>query len=76
MRPHPPQHCPLLSWIAHILRTLDFVGVSDVPLVGLDLLPQVLEMMQYFVKYFDISVLTRGVGTLDPHQAPPQDTHA
>ncbi len=33
-------------------------------------------MTQYFVKYLDISVLTHGVGTLDPHQVPPQDTHA
>jgi hypothetical protein len=75
-RSHPPLHCPLLCLIAHILWTLDFVGVPDVPLVGLNLLPRVQEMMQYFVKYFDISLLTRGVGTLDPHQVPPQDTHA
>ena len=32
--------------------------------------------MQDFVKYFYISVHTHWVGTLDPHQVPPQDTHA
>jgi hypothetical protein len=75
-RPHPPLHCPLLRRSVHILWTLDIVGVSDVPLVNLDSLPWVQEMMQFFVEYFDICVLTHGVRTLDPHQVPPQDTHA
>ncbi len=76
MRPHPPLHCPLLSRIPHILGTLNFVGVSDIPLVGLNLLPRVQKMTQHFVEYFNISELTRWVWTLDPHQVTPQDTHA
>ncbi len=76
MRPHPPLHCPLLSQIPHILGTLNFVGVSNVSLICLDLLPRIQEMTQNFVEYFNIGVLTCGVGTLDPHQVPPQDTHA
>jgi hypothetical protein len=32
-------------------------------------------MTQNFVKKIDIRVLTRGVGTLDPHQVSSQDTH-
>ncbi len=71
MRPHPPLHCPLLRQIPHILGTLDFVGVSNIPLVGLNSLPRVQEMMQNFVENFDISVLTHGVGTLDPYQVHP-----
>jgi hypothetical protein len=66
-RPHPPLHCPLLRRIPHILWTLDFVGVSNVTLVGLNSLPRVQKMMQYFVENFDISVLKCRVGTLDPH---------
>ncbi len=76
MRPHPPLHHPLHCRSPNILGTLNFVGVSNVPFVGLDLLPWVQKMMQDFVKYFYISVLTRWVETLDPHQVPPQDTHA
>jgi hypothetical protein len=76
MHPHPPLHCQLLRRITHILGRLDFVGVSNVPLVCLNSLPWVQKMMQNFVEYFDIHELTRGVGTLDPHQVPPQDTHA
>ncbi len=72
MRPHPPLHHPLLSRIHHILGTLNFVGVSDVPLIGLDLLPPVQKMMQYFVEYFNISELTSWVWTLDPHQFTPR----
>jgi hypothetical protein len=49
--PHPPLHCPLHRRIPHILGTLDFVGVSNVPLVGLDLLPLVVQnMTQHFVE--------------------------
>ncbi len=76
MRPHPLLHRPLLCRTPHILGILDFVGVSNVPLVGRDLLPPVQKLMQNFVKYFDINVLTHRVGTLDPHQVSPQDTHA
>ncbi len=76
MRPLPPLHCPLLSQISHILGTLDFVRVSDVPVVGLDLLPRVQKMMQYFVENFNINELNHGVWTLDPHQVTPQDSHA
>jgi hypothetical protein len=72
MRPQPPLHRPILHCIAHILGALDFVGVSDVPLVCLDLLPRVQEMMQDFVEYCNMILLTRGVGTLDPHQVPPR----
>jgi hypothetical protein len=74
--PHPPLHRPLLSQIPHILGTLNFVGVSNIPLVNLDLLPRVQKTMQHFVEYFNISELTRWVWTLDPHQVAPQDTHA
>jgi hypothetical protein len=74
--PHPPLHHPLLRCIAHILGALDFVRVSDLPLICLDSLPRVQEMMQNFVEYCNIIVLNRRVGTLDPHQVPPQDTHA
>jgi hypothetical protein len=76
MHPHPPLHPPLIRQIPHILGTLDFVGLSKVPLFGLNSLPRVQEMTQNFVEDFDISVLTHRVGTLDPHQIPPQDTHA
>jgi hypothetical protein len=75
MRPHPPLHCPLLSRVPHVLGTLDFVGVSNVPLVGLDSLPQVQNMTQYFVEYFNISELIRWVWTLGLHQVTPQDSH-
>ncbi len=71
-----PLHHPLLRRSTHILGTLDFFGVSNIPLVCLDLLTWVQEMTEHFVEYFNISALTRGVGTLDPHQVPPQDTHA
>ncbi len=74
--PSPSLHSPLLSRTPHILGTLAFIGVSNVPLVSLNLLPQVQKMMQYFVENFSISELTRGVWTLDPHQVTPQDTHA
>jgi hypothetical protein len=69
--PHPPLHHPLLSWIPHILETLNFVGVLGVPLVGLDLLPRVQKMMQYVSEYSNISELTCWVWTLDSQQVPP-----
>ncbi len=72
MHPHPPLHHPLLRRIPHILGTLDFVGVSNVPLVGIGLLPWVQKMTQNFVEKFGISVLPCRVGTLDPHQVPPR----
>ncbi len=75
MRPHPPLHCPLLCQIPHILGKPNFVGVSNVPLVGLDSLHRVKKMMQHFVEYFNIRELTLWVWTLDPHQVTPQDTH-
>ncbi len=76
MHPHPPLYCPRLRRIPHILGTLDFVGVSAVPFVGLNLLARVQKMMQHFFEYVDIREHTHGVGTLDPHQVPPRDTHA
>ncbi len=33
-------------------------------------------MRQNFVEYFDIHEIAHRVRTLDPHQVPPQDTHA
>ncbi len=58
------------------MGTLDFVGVSNIPLVGLNLLPQVQKMTQYYVEKNYISELTCWVWTLDPHQVTPQNTHA
>jgi hypothetical protein len=34
--PHPPLHSPILRRICIVPRTYDFVGITAVPLVGLD----------------------------------------
>ena len=72
----PPLHHQILQRVAGVHQTLHLVGVSGVPLICLDPLARVKEVMQDLIKDLDVGVLTcRVLGTLDSHQVPPQNAH-
>jgi hypothetical protein len=75
MCPHPPLHCPILCRICIVPGALYFVGVAAVALVGLYPLTRLKEVMQNFVKNFNVGILTGRVWTLDPYQVPCKDVH-
>ena len=77
MRPHPLLHYLILCRICVVPGALYFVKVAAVALIlGLYPLAQLEEVMQNFVKIFNVGILTsRVLWTLDPYQVPCEDVH-
>ncbi len=74
-RPHPLLHHPILHLICVVPGALYFVGLTAVDLVGLYPLARLEEVMQNFVKNFNVGILTGRLWTLDPYQVPHKDVH-
>ncbi len=62
MQPYPPLHCQILRWIGSICRTLYLVSVSGIPLIRLNPLTRVKEVVQHLIKNVNVGVLTGRVG--------------
>ena len=75
--PYPPLHCPIFRRIHVVPGAFYFVGVAVVgPSSALTRSPSSRKLRKTLLKKFNVSILTRRVGTLDPHQVPREDVDA
>jgi hypothetical protein len=70
--PYPGLHHPVLRRVCSVLWAFYFIHVPGIPVVGLEQLARVKEVMRNLLK----DLLTGGLGALDPNQVPPQDADA
>ena len=72
MRSDPPLHCQILRQVAGVRRTLHLVGVSGVPLIRLNPLAGVKEVMQKRLKILMSVYLPAGKGPWIHTRSPPR----